>query len=269
MQGIARATGYGYSLWELRVFGTADGTDPSEPTDPGDPAGPGYPDEPGPLTEASVVEVAGSDGSWRLELDGRPYTVRGFTWGPPFGAAEHHMPGLAAMGANTTRTWGTGADTVQLLDAAAAHGIRVIHGFWLLPGGGPGSGGCIDYTSDAGYKTTTKADVLHWVDVYRSHPATLMWNVGNESLLGLQNCYAGAELEAQRNAYAAFVNEVAVAIHQVDPDHPVTSTDAWTGAWPYYEAHAPDLDLLAVNAYQDVCGIEQAWIDGGYDRPTS
>ena len=267
MQGIARATGYGYSLWELRVFGIAGGTDPSEPPDPGDPVGPGYPDVPGPLTGPSVVEVAGSDGDWRLEVDGRPYTVRGFTWGPPFSAADQHMPDLVAMGANTTRTWGTGADTIQLLDAAAALGVRVIHGFWLLPGGGPGSGGCIDYTSDTAYKTTTRADILSWVERYRSHPATLMWNVGNESLLGLQNCYSGAELEEQRTAYAAFVNEVAVAIHQVDPDHPVTSTDAWTGAWPYYQEHAPDLDLLAVNAYQDVCGIEQTWSDGGYDRP--
>lgn len=75
-----------------------------------------------------------------------------------------------------------------------------------------------------------------------SHPATLMWNVGNESVLGLHNCYSGAELEAQRNAYTTFVNDVAKRIHSVDPDHPVTSTDAWTGAWPYYKRDAPDLE---------------------------
>lgn len=272
LQGSERAlAGYGYSLWEFRVFGSAGATDPtdppSDPTDPGGPVDPGYPNQPGPFTQPSVVEVAGGNGSWQLEVDGRPFTVKGMTWGPSFAAADQYLPGLAAMGANTTRTWGTGADTRQLLDSAAANGIRVINGFWLLPGGGPGSGGCIDYITDANYKSTTQADILNWVNVYKSHPATLMWNVGNESLLGLQNCYSGSALEAQRNAYAAFVNDVARAIHVADPNHPVTSTDAWTGSWPYYERNAPDLDLLAVNAYGDVCSIEETWVAGGYDRP--
>ena len=33
LQGVARGTGYGYSLWELQVFGTA-GTTPTDPTNP-------------------------------------------------------------------------------------------------------------------------------------------------------------------------------------------------------------------------------------------
>ena len=39
MYGTQRATGYGYSLWELRVFATSDGgtTNPVEPTDPRNP----------------------------------------------------------------------------------------------------------------------------------------------------------------------------------------------------------------------------------------
>ncbi|WP_051815759.1 discoidin domain-containing protein, partial [Glycomyces tenuis] len=181
--------------------------------------------------------------------------------------AEQWMPDLVDLGVNTLRTWGTDASTLPLLDAAAAHDIKVMLGFWLVPGGGPGSGGCVDYVTDETYKSTTLADIVGWVETYRDHPAVLMWNVGNESVLGLGNCYSGAELDAQRNAYTTFVNDVAVAIHGVDDQHPVTSTDAWTGAWPYYEANAPDLDLLSVNAYGDVCGVQQDWIEGGYDRP--
>ncbi|GAA1941323.1 discoidin domain-containing protein [Agromyces allii] len=268
LHGTARANGYGYSLWEFQVFGTA-GTGPTDPTDPTDPGevDPGYPNEPGPFTTPSVVKVAGGNGNWSLQVNGKPYTVKGFTWGPSFAEADTYMPGLTGMGANTTRTWGTGADTKTLLDSAARNGVRVINGFWLLPGGGPGSGGCINYTTDATYKSTTKADILNWVNVYKAHPATLMWSVGNESLLGLQNCFSGAVLEAERNAYAAFVNEVAVAIKQIDPNHPVTSTDAWTGSWPYYKANTPALDLLAVNSYGDVCNIRETWEDGGYNWP--
>ncbi|WP_199034433.1 discoidin domain-containing protein [Glycomyces salinus] len=244
MQGLERATGYGYSLWSFDVYGYGGGTG-----------------------DGGEVEVTGGQGDWQLTVDGEPFTVKGLTWGPPASEAEQHMPDLDSMGVNTVRTWGTDASTLPLLDAAADHDIKVMLGFWLLPGGGPGSGGCIDYTGDDDYKTGTLNDIVSWVETYRDHPAVLMWNVGNESVLGLQNCYGGAELEAQRNAYTSFVNDVAVAIHGVDADHPVTSTDAWTGAWPYYQANAPDLDLLAVNAYDDVCGVEQAWIEGGYDLP--
>jgi hypothetical protein len=171
------------------------------------------------------------------------------------------------MGVNTIRTWGTDGGTKPLLDSAAAHGIRVVNGFWLQPGGGPGSGGCVNYVTDTTYKNTMLTQVSTWVETYKSHPATLMWNVGNESVLGLQNCYSGAELEAQRNAYTTFVNDVAKRIHSIDPDHPVTSTDAWTGAWPYYKRNAPDLDLYSMNSYGDICGVEEDWQEGGYTKP--
>lgn len=265
----ARSGGYGNSLWEFRVLGSpAAPTDP-DPTGPADPGyvNPGHPDVPVRDAGPSTVRVVGGEGDWDLEVDGRPFTVRGFTWGPSFSAADHYMGPLAAMNANTVRTWGTGADTVQLLDAAAAHDIRVVMGFWLLPGGGPGSGGCVDYRTDAQYKQTTKTDILRWVEQYKDHPGVLMWNIGNEAILGLQNCYSGTDLEEIRHAYAAFVNEVSVAVHAVDPNHPTTNTDAWAGAWPYLRDSAPDLDLLAINAYGDVCNIRASWEAGGYGKP--
>ncbi|MEU2060914.1 discoidin domain-containing protein [Streptomyces sp. NPDC013455] len=246
MQGLARAGGYGYSLWEFQVYGSAGGTPP-------------------PATGA--VKVEGTQGNWRLTVGGQPYTVKGVTWGPAASDGPTYLPDVKAMGANTIRTWGTDASSKALLDAAAANGIRVINGFWLQPGGGPGAGGCVDYVADTTYKSTMLSEFAKWVDAYRNHPATLMWNVGNESVLGLQNCYGGAELEAQRNAYTSFVNEVARRIHGIDPYHPVTSTDAWTGAWPYYKRNAPDLDLYAMNSYANVCKVRQDWIDGGYTKP--
>ncbi|MFL1380476.1 MULTISPECIES: discoidin domain-containing protein [unclassified Nocardiopsis] len=234
-------------------------------------AAPDLPGAPAPngnaLTAASVVEVTGDHGDWELTVDGSPYTVQGLTWGPAMDRAAEYMPDLASMGVNTVRTWGTDASTAPLLDAAAANGIRVIMGFWLQPGGGPGSGGCVDYINDHDYKGYQLYLMNEWVAAYKDHPGVLMWNVGNESLLGMDNCFEGAELEAQRAAYAEFVNDAALEIRALDPDHPVTSTDAWTGAWPYYQEHSPDLDLLAVNSYGAVCDIRETWESEGYDRP--
>ncbi|MFF0739206.1 discoidin domain-containing protein [Streptomyces sp. NPDC004111] len=247
MQGVARAGGYGYSLWEFQVYGGDGGT-----TNP---------------PQGGAVKVTGSQGAWQLTVGGQPYTVKGLTWGPSVADAPKYLPDVKSMGVNTIRTWGTDGSTKPLLDSAAAQGLRVVNGFWLQPGGGPGSGGCVNYVTDTAYKANMLTEFAKWVDAYKSHPATLMWNVGNESVLGLQNCYSGTELEAQRDAYTTFVNDVAKKIHSIDPDHPVTSTDAWTGAWPYYKRNAPDLDLYSMNSYGNLCKVRQDWIDGGYTKP--
>ncbi|MFB7942729.1 discoidin domain-containing protein [Streptomyces sp. NPDC056049] len=246
VQGVTRSGGYGLSLWEFKVYGEEGGTPPQG---------------------GGAVRVTGSQGNWQLTVGGQPYTVKGVTWGPAVADAGRYMPDVKSLGVNTIRTWGTDGSTKPLLDAAAAQGIRVMNGFWLQPGGGPGSGGCANYVTDTTYKTNMLNEFARWVEEYKSHPATLMWNVGNESVLGLQNCYSGAELEAQRNAYTTFVNDVAKKIHSIDPDHPVTSTDAWTGAWPYYKRNAPDLDLYSMNAYGDMCGVREDWEQGGYTKP--
>jgi hypothetical protein len=238
-----RANGYGISLWEFRVFGTQ-----------GSVAPPG-------------VHVTGSQGNWQLVVDGQPWTVKGLTWGPPAADAARYMPELKSMGVNTVRTWGTDASTRPLLDAAAANGLRVISGFWLQPGGGPGSGGCVNYVTDAQYKADMLNTIRQWVTTYKDHAGVLMWNVGNESILGLQNCYSGTELENQRIAYARYLNEAARAVHAIDTNHPVTNTDAWTGAWVYLKAYTPDLDLYAVNSYGNVCKVRQDWVNGGYTKP--
>lgn len=245
MLGTERSGGYGYSLWEFQVYGSTDGTPPA----------------------TGAVEVTGSQGNWQLTVGGQPYTVKGLTWGPAIADAPTYLPDVKSMGVNTIRTWGTDGGTKPLLDSAAANGLKVVNGFWLQPGGGPGSGGCVNYITDTAYKNTMLTEFTKWVEAYRNHPATLMWNVGNESVLGLQNCYSGAELEAQRNAYTGFVNDVAKKIHSIDPGHPVTSTDAWTGAWPYYQRNAPDLDLYSMNSYGDICGVREDWEQGGYTKP--
>ncbi|MEN0129798.1 MAG: discoidin domain-containing protein, partial [Brevundimonas sp.] len=249
VNGTAREIGYGYSLWEFQVYGQQDALPPVEPS-------------------GKTVEVVGGNGSWQLLVDGEPYTIKGMTWGPDQAHAEDYIANLKAMGVNTIRTWGTDASSAHLFQVAAANGIRVIAGFWLQPGGGPGSGGCPDFVNDAeGYKAASLVEIKKWTTQYKDNDAVLIWDVGNESVLGLQNCYTGAQLEAQRDAYTTFVNDAAVAIHAIDPNHPVTSTDAWVGAWPYYKKNTPALDLLAVNAYGAIDGVQAAWEAGSYGKP--
>ena len=210
---------------------------------------------------ASIVKVTGSQGNWQLTVNGQPYTVKGAAWGPDISSStvNTYMADVQSLGINTIRTWGTAASTQVLLDAANAKGIKIVMGFWLQQH--------IDYADDQPYKDRAIREIKRWVNTYKDHQGVLMWNVGNEVILFLQNHFSGAELEANRIAYAQFVNQLAAEIHAIDPNHPVTSTDAWTGAWTYYKAHSPNLDLLAVNSYGAICSVKNDWIAGGHTKP--
>ena len=242
----ATTSGGTLSIASVGVYQTT-GTPPTPLTTPSSP------------TTASVVSVSGTQGNWQLLVNGSPYQVKGVTWGPTTASALAYMPELQSMGVNTVRTWGTDATTEPLLDAASAYGLKVINGFWLSQSE--------DYLNDTAYKSSTLTTIEQWVTTYKNNPGVLMWDVGNEVLLNLQNTFTGTQLEAERNAYAQYVDQIAVAIHSIDPYHPVTSTDAWTGAWPYYKANSPDLDLYAVNAYGSACNVKQDWINGAYNKP--
>ena len=225
-------------------------TGPTAPamTDPPVPAGP------------SVVKVTGTQGNWQLTVNGAPWLVKGITYGPPQGAADGYVRDLANMGVNTIRIWGPDANTPALLDAAARHGLKVVVGLWLNHGA--------DYVGDTAYKTAVKAEIVAKVNELKGRQGVLLWDVGNEVILEMQNYGLAADVvEARRVAYAKFVDEVAVAIHAADPNHPVTSTDAYTHAWTYYRPHAPALDLLAVNSYGAIDTVKRDWIAGGYTKP--
>ncbi len=232
---------------------TSTGPAPTPMTDPPTPAGP------------SVVRVTGSQGNWQLTVNGAPWTVKGMTYGPPPDAADGYMRDLRAMGVNTIRTWAVDdANTPALLNRAAQQGIKVIVGHWLNQGA--------DYVNDTAYKNSVKAEILARVNALKNNPGVLMWDLGNEVILTMQDHgLSAADVEARRVAYAKFVNELAEAIHAADPNHPVTSTDAWqvsgfSSAWDYYKAYAPSLDLLAINAYGGVAGVYQTWVNAGTDQ---
>ncbi|MFC7529774.1 discoidin domain-containing protein [Actinoplanes sp. GCM10030250] len=224
------------------------GTTAPAMTDPPIPAGP------------SIVKVTGTQGNWQLTVNGTPWEIKGMTYGPPQAAADGYMRDLRTMGVNTIRIWGPDAATPMLLDTAARHGVKVIVGLWLNHG--------TDYVNDTAYKTAVKAEIVAKVNELKGRSGVLLWDVGNEVILEMQNYGLSADVvEARRVAYAKFVNEVAVAIHAADPNHPVTSTDAYTHAWTYYKPHAPALDLLAVNSYGAIDTVKRDWLAGGYTKP--
>ena len=137
--------------------------------------------------------------------------------------------------------------------AVDQNNMHVVMGFWLNQN--------INYCTDKTLNKTLNGIVTQ-VNNYKNDPGVLIWDIGNEVILQSQNYFSGTTLQNDRICYAKFVNQVSQAIHSADPNHPTTSTDAYTGAWPYYASYAPDLDLLAVNSYGGICTVQTAWAAG-------
>ena len=201
-----------------------------------------------PATAPSVVRVAGAAGHARLVVDGRTWRVRGVTWGPAQADAATYLPDVAALGANTVRTWGVDGGTRTLLRAAARRDMRVVVGQWLDHG--------VDWVGDAAARDRLRARVLARVRELRNERGLLMWDLGNEVMLEQHG--DPAAVRRQRVAYARFVDSLAVAVHRIDPRHPVTSTEATPDAWRILARHAPHLDLIGVNAYGSIATADAA-----------
>lgn len=205
----------------------------------------------------SVVKVTGTQGNWQLTLNGQPYYIKGLDYGPDLKTTQSttnaYVADLVATGANTTRTWGTGTTSGNLLTAVDKSNAHVVMGFWLNQN--------VNYCT-ATNLSTTQNQIVNWVNSYKNDPGVLIWDIGNEVINAAGNYFSGTTLENDRVCYAKFVNQVSQAIHAADPNHPTTSTDAWTGAWVYYANYSPDLDLLAVNQYGGICSVQPSWAAG-------
>jgi len=195
------------------------------------------------------VEIVPTESGYQLLRGGEPYLVRGA------GMAVGDIENFAAHGGNSIRNWSTNGryqDTMALLDAAYAHGVTVSlclslraerHGF--------------DYSDDQAV-----AEQLAWirdeVEKYRDHPALLTWIIGNE----LNHSYTNPAV------YDA-VNDVALLIKELDPNHPTTTTLAETDAHllDVVQTRAPALDFISVQAYGALFGLPDVLKEANFNAP--
>ena len=150
------------------------------------------------------VEIVATNNGYQLLRGGQPYIVKGA------GVVSQNLKSLLAHGGNSLRTWSVDgrAETAQeLLDRAHALGLTVSLGleFHRERQG-------FDYNdvdAVALQFEQSKARVLK----YKDHPALLTWIIGNELNFNFEN----------PKVYDA-VNDVAKMIHELDPNHPTTTT---------------------------------------------
>ena len=165
-----------------------------------------------------------------MTRDGAPYYVKGIAGAANLDVAQR-------SGANSIRTFNSNG-AKALLDTAASRCMTVLLGIEL-------SNKVADYTN-ATFLDAKRAEVTNLLATVKNHPALLMWAIGNEIQLTLDN-----------QTSVGFIQELAQTIHGQDPNHPVITAVA--GANVTFINHlvqwAPALDALGINSYAGVVTV--------------
>ena len=195
------------------------------------------------------VEVVRSDSGYALMRNGEPYVIRGA------GMEVEDIERFAAHGGNSIRNWSTQSelqDTRTLLDTAHAHGVTVMLG---LPMEAERRG--FDYDDAA--SVARQLELMHEeVLKYRDHPALLAWIIGNE----LNHSFTNPAV------YDA-VNDVAMMIDDLDPNHPTTTTVSEFEAEliDTITERAPALDFISFQLYGKLFGLRDVATEIGFEAP--
>lgn len=191
------------------------------------------------------ITVEKLNGQWTLIVDDKPFDVKGVTFGYDDDVADYdkHFQELKFLGVNTIRTWGTGENTKQLLDAANRHNIKVMLGIWMRHGRpGMEADDSFDYVNDTDGKEVMYENAIEIVNTYKDHPAILTWGVGNE-------VYLNTATDKEKIAYSKLLERICSQIKESDKDHPVTSVEAWTFGVDWWQEYVPSIDIYGINTY--------------------
>jgi hypothetical protein len=174
------------------------------------------------------VYVHNENGNYTLCRDGKPFEIKG-------AAGQSNLKKLQEIGGNSIRTYDT-LNLGSVLDDAQKYNIAVMVGLPL-----PES----EYSDYVYNKPEVVSkqfrEIKNLVNRYKSHPALLMWCVGNELDFSPNLKYY--------NFYKAF-NNIVKMIHQDDPDHLVTTT--MKNLYPknlFCISMFTDVDVLSTNIF--------------------
>jgi len=199
-----------------------------------------------------VIEGNAAEG-FRVVRGGKPFEIRGV-------GGEERLDLLAKYGGTTFRTWGIEScdrkvDGLPLLDAADKLGLAATVGIWLEH-----ERHGFDY-GDPAQVARQREKVEEAVTRHRDHPAVLFWGLGNEMEGPVGG---GANVVVWRE-----VNELARLVKRLDPRHPVMTVVANVNPDKVRAIieHAPEIDILGVNAYGGVAAVGRILHENKWTKP--
>ena len=196
--------------------------------------------------EPVPVELRQTEDGWQLLRGGEPYFIRGV-------GGDASLERLAALGANSIRTWGV-ENAAEILDEAHAHGLTVTLGVWLEH-----ESEGIDY-DDPEQVAAEFEKMREAVLKYRDHPALLLWGVGNE----VEGFGSGDD-----PAIWKALNDIAAMVKELDPHHPtmVVTSEAGGGRIAKLHRDSPAVDIHGINTYGGAPSLVERLRQAGATKP--
>ncbi len=244
-------------------------------------------------------------GHWQLLIGSRPFLIKGVTYAPTKvgqspdkgtmanwmeeepnpaytawidkngnGAqdSDEHAVGdfaiMKEMGVNTLRMY----HQPMKINKAFMNRMFKDYGFMVMMGDffgkyAIGSGASwsegTDYENPE-HQQKMMASVRDMVMEFKDEPYILMWVLGNENNYGV-----ASNADKKPESYFKFVNEVALMIKSIDPNHPVAVCNGDTLFLDKFAKYAPDVDVYAANVYRGDYGFGSFWqqVSEAADKP--
>ena len=198
---------------------------------------------------------SGETAGWCLRVNGNIFPVHGAGGAKAPGMLEK----LKEAGGNCVRSWGIQemedkvSDGKRFIDRAQELGIKVVPGIWI---GHERHG--FNY-GDAAMVKKQRDEMLAAVRKYKSHPAVLMWGIGNE----MEGFTASGSTPVYKE-----IEELAKLVKQEDPNHPVMTVISFNPAKiPGVKEFCPSIDVLGINSYGSAGGAGEAMRKAGWTKP--
>lgn len=193
-------------------------------------------------TRAIKVEIIQEGNSFKLYRGGNPYTFNGAGLSGDIKTFKKH-------GGTSIRTW---SENSEILDQAHELGMTVMMCFYIQP-----------ERHGMDYENTELLEkqfdrVKKFVLENKDHPALLSWCIGNELNLNYTNAKVYDE-----------VNRISKWIHEVDPNHPTTTTIASMNPALVKDIkqRATDIDFLSIQVYGDLFVLQDLIKESKWTKP--
>ena len=188
------------------------------------------------------IVIKEKDGGHQLYIDGTPTYIYGV-------GGMNRLDMAAQNGANAFRTWGGSVEqTKRILATAKEHNMYVMHGIGLTKDSA-------SYFKEE-YKERLRKEVKALAETFKDDPNLLVWGIGNEVDLGNANIPEAWQ----------FINELAVIIKSIDKRHLVSTVISHDRkALDLIAEHSPALDLLGINSYGSIGGVEKMVNESKYN----
>jgi len=146
------------------------------------------------------------------------------------------------------------------------YGFRVIMGDFVgkyTIGSGATWAEGTDYENEEHLKNM-KASVKKMVMEYKDEPYILLWLLGNENNYGV-----ASNADKKPEVFYKFIDELAVMIKSIDPNHPVGMNNGDTLYLDKFAANSPNVDIISANVYRGDYGFGSFWeqVAGATGKP--